>query len=135
VGLAADLPPALVALQGREKEALPNGSHVGFYKDALYADHRLARRLTGAFRVTFAGDRCTMHVQLSRSQVPHVSVEQGILHAMPARVRPARVVLWPYAEFPFGMSLDYERKFAHYVSGGQDAVADGVESSMREYAL
>jgi phenylacetate-CoA ligase len=135
VELAADLPPALIALQGREKEALPNGSHVGFYKDALYADHRLARRLTGAFRVTFAGDRCTMHVQLSRSQVPHVSVEQGILHAMPARVRPARVVLWPYAEFPFGMSLDYERKFAHYVPGGQDAVADRVESSMREYAL
>jgi hypothetical protein len=30
------------------KDLLPNGSHVAFYKDALYADHRIARHLTGA---------------------------------------------------------------------------------------
>ena len=28
-----------------------------------------------------------------------------------------RLVLWPYARFPFGMCLDYERKFSHYVPG------------------
>ena len=36
---AADLPPVLVALEGRERERLPDGSHVAVYKDALYADH------------------------------------------------------------------------------------------------
>jgi phenylacetate-CoA ligase len=135
VALAADLPLALLALRGREKESLPNGSHVGFYKDALYADPRIARRLTGAFRMTFSGEECTMHVQLAASQVPHVSVEQNILHAMPSRVRPARLVLWPYARFPFGMGLDYERKFVHYVPGEQDPGADGLEARMREYPL
>jgi phenylacetate-CoA ligase len=120
VALPAGLPKTLLALRGREKEVLPNGSHVGFYKDVLYADHRIARRLTGACRTTFSGEQCTLHVQLAPSQVPHVSVEQRILHAMPSRTRPARLVLWPYARFPFGMSLDYERKFVYYVAGEQD---------------
>jgi phenylacetate-CoA ligase len=132
VPLAADLPQALLALRGREREALPNGSHVGFYKDALYVDHLIARLLTGAFRTTFAGEQCTMHVQLASSQIPPVSVEQSILQAMPSPIRPARLVLWPYARFPFGMTLDYERKFVHYVPGEQDPCADGHEPRMRE---
>jgi phenylacetate-CoA ligase len=136
VPLDADrLPPVLVALRGREREELPNGSHVGVYKDALYADHRSARRLTGAFRVVFDGDRCTMHVQLTRSNVPHVSIEEAILRALPPPVRPSRMVLWRYAEFPFGMSLDYERKFVHYVPGAHDAGVDRPERPLPEYAL
>jgi len=131
VPLAADLPPMLLALRGREKEALPNGSHVGFYKDVLYADHRIARLLTGAFRTTFTGEKCTMHVQLVPSQVPDLSVEQSLRRAIPAPMQPARLVLWPYARFPFGMSLDYERKFAQYVPGEQDPDVDGLTPSSR----
>jgi phenylacetate-CoA ligase len=137
-GVALDsdrLPPALVALRGREKEALPNGSHVGVYKDALYADHRVARRLTGAFRVVFDGRICTMHVQLTPSNTPHPSIEEGILRAVPARVRPSRLVLWPYAEFPFGMTLDYERKFVHYVPGGHRQGTERPDQVHAEYAL
>jgi phenylacetate-CoA ligase len=132
---ATQLPLALLALRGRESEALPNGSHVGVYKDALYADHRIARRLTGAFRVEFDGDRCTMHVQLTRTNAPHVSIEEGILRALPARVRPSRLVLWPYAQFPFGLTLDYERKFMHYVPAGDAAGSDTPERPVPEYAL
>jgi hypothetical protein len=33
-------------------------------------------------------------------------------------VQPENLVLWPYAEFPFGMGLDYERKFTYYVPQG-----------------
>ncbi|MEP6916850.1 MAG: hypothetical protein ABJC89_14455, partial [Acidobacteriota bacterium] len=127
VTLAADLPPTLLALKGRDRDALPNGSHVGFYKDVLYADHQIARRLTGAFRTTFAGDECTMHVQLVPAQVSDASIELSILDAMPPRVRPERLVLWPYARFPFGMGLDYERKFVHYVPGERAPDADVVE--------
>jgi phenylacetate-CoA ligase len=134
VSFAADLPRTLLALRGREQEALPNGSHVAFYKDALYADHRMARHLTGAFCVTFAGARCTMHVQVAASQTPTPAfLEQGILHAIPSHVRPEALVLWAYAQFPFGMSLDYQRKFSHYVAAEQDAGATSVEPSMREY--
>ena len=58
---AADAAAGLLALQGREKERLPNGSHVAVYKDALYADPAIATQVTGAVRLTFAGStaRCT----------------------------------------------------------------------------
>jgi phenylacetate-CoA ligase len=116
-----DLPSALLALQGRDREALPNGSHVGFYKDALYANAELARQITGGLRLIFSGRRCTMHVQLVRGQAPAAALEQGLLAEMDADVRPARLVLWPYAGFPFAMGLDYERKFSYYVPGERDA--------------
>jgi phenylacetate-CoA ligase len=132
MALAADLPPALLGLRGRAKEALPNGSHVGFYKDALYADRRIARGLTGAFRTTFSGEQCTLHVQLVPSRVPDASVEQSILRAIPSRMQPERLVLWPYARFPFGMGLDYERKFTHYVPGERDPDAEGFEPPIGE---
>jgi phenylacetate-CoA ligase len=116
INLPGDLPGTLVALQGRRKDLLPNGSHVAFYKDALYADHQIARQLTGAFRLIFSSGRCTMHVQLTRGQAPQAALEQGILRAIRSEVRPAQLVLWPYVNFPFGVTLDYQRKFSHYVS-------------------
>ena len=137
-GLSIDsemLPSALVALRGRDSDQLPNRSDAGVYKDALYADHRIARRLTGAFRLEFDGERCTMHVQLTPGNTPHVSIEEAILRALPPRVRPARLVLWRYAEFPFGLTLDYNRKFVHYVPGGDDCAADAPAASIPEYAL
>jgi phenylacetate-coenzyme A ligase PaaK-like adenylate-forming protein len=112
-----EVPVALLALQGRDREALPNGSQVGFYKDALYANHQIARCLTGALRLIFAGRQCTMHVQLVKGQAPDAAMERALLREMAFDVRPARLVLWPYAAFPFGMGLDYERKFSHFVPG------------------
>lgn len=117
---AGELPVALLALQGRGGEALPNQSHVGIYKDALYANHEIARHFTGAVRLTFAERHCTMHVQLVRGQAPGAALEQDLLRQIPADVRPERLVLWPYASFPYGMSLDYERKFSYYVPGDAD---------------
>lgn len=114
VVLAHALPPELLALRGRQKEALPNGSHVGVYKEALYADHAAASHLTGAFRVVDAGEGCTLHVQLAAEASPPVSIEQSIVRALPPAARPDRVVVWPYARFPYGMGLDYERKFTYH---------------------
>jgi phenylacetate-CoA ligase len=120
VALGAELPLALLAVLGREQEALPNGSHVAFYKDALYADHWLAGCLTGAFRVTFADRQCRMDVQLAAAQAEaHAVLTEHLLQAIPAHIRPQNLVLWPYAQFPFGMRLDYERKFAYYVGGDE----------------
>ena len=48
---------------------------------------------------------------------PEPAVEQIFLRQLPVPARPIRLVLWPYARFPFGMCLDYERKFSHYVPG------------------
>ena len=115
-----DLPPALLALRGRTREALPNGAQVGVYKDALYANPELARRFTGAMRLVFSNGPLTMHVQLVRGQKPSPVLERGLLRELAESVRPSRLVLWPYAKFPFGMGLDYERKFAYYVPGEPD---------------
>jgi phenylacetate-CoA ligase len=117
VAVAPELPQRLIALEGRVRERLPNGSHVGVYKDALYADHAIARQLTGAFRVIAFEDDCTFHVQLAASQPSTDSFKQRLLHAIPSEDRPAHVVLWPYDRFPFGMAVDYERKFLYYVPG------------------
>jgi len=117
-GLQVDeIPEALLLFQGRDREALPNGSRVGSYKDALYADQDLARHFTGGLRLIFSGGRCTMHVQLAKGQAPGTSLHQAVLRQMAADIRPALLVLWPYAAFPFGMGLDYERKFSYYVPG------------------
>lgn len=111
------LPPATLALRGRAKEALPNGSQVGVYKDALYANPDLARRFTGATRLIFSGDTLTMHIQLVPGSEPSAQVEQALLQEIPRAVRPLRLRSWSYRQFPFGMTLDYERKFKHYLAG------------------
>lgn len=114
IGEIGGLPDCLVAVQGRSKEVLPNGWHVGVYKDALYSDHDAAAHVTGAFRVEFSGEACTLHVQLTGSETPP-SLEPGILAALPPAARPSQVIGWSFERFPFGMTLDYERKFTYYV--------------------
>jgi len=111
----ANLPPAMVALEGRERERLPDGSHVAVYKDALYADHTLARQVTGAFRLILSESGCTMHVQRRSALDDDDALAGRLLAAMPPSMRPADLIVWPYASFPFGMGLDYERKFKYYV--------------------
>ncbi len=115
-----EVPENLLAVRGRTREALPNGSQVGVYKDALYADPELAHRFTGATRLIFSGAEFTLHVQLVRGQTTTPALERGLLAQIASDARPSRLVLWRYAEFPFGMSLDYERKFSHYVPGEPD---------------
>ena len=117
VALPEELPRSLVAVRGRDKEELPNGSHVGFYKDILYADPRIAKHLTGACRLIFFESQFTMHVQLAPLQVPQESMNQAIWQAIPPAIRPLRVILWHYDRYPFGMGLDYERKFSFYIPG------------------
>ena len=115
-----DPPPTLLALRGRARETLPNGQQVALYKDALYANTELARQFTGAVRLIFRDGRFTMHVQMIRGKKPAPEFERGLLAELASRVRPSRLTLWAYDRYPFGMGLDYERKFAHYVPGEPD---------------
>jgi phenylacetate-CoA ligase len=117
VDVPGPLPPNILALMGRDKERLPNGTHVGVYKDALYADAQAAAQFTGAFRVIVAGNLCTMHVQLTGNGEAPEALESRLMEALPADARPDHLVLWPRDRFPFGMTVDYERKFSYYVPG------------------
>jgi phenylacetate-CoA ligase len=111
------LPSSLLALRGRLREALPNGSQVAVYKDALYAAPAVARKVTGATRLIFTERGFTMHVQLAQGAAPSETIERWLWHSIPEAVRPSQIRFWRYAQFPFGMTLDYERKFRHYVPG------------------
>ncbi len=117
ITLPGPIPGALFALKGRNTEEMPNGSHVGTYKDALYVHPHAAESLTGAVRLVFADGGGTMHVQLARTASASAALRHDILSGLPPGIDPPRLVLWPYGDFPFGMTLDYERKFAYYVPG------------------
>jgi phenylacetate-CoA ligase len=118
VTLPGPLPDTLLALAGREKEALPGGSHMGVYKDALYADAAVADRLTGAFRLaTLDSGLIVAHVQLVRGAEVTSALEDRLRDTMGIPRHAGRVIASAYEDFPYGMSLDYERKFAYYVPG------------------
>ncbi len=121
--LPGPLPDRLVLLRGREREALANGSHVTVYKDAVYADDATADALTGAVRLTFDDGRVTMHVQRARDGGPgdDESIADALREAIPPAARPAAIEVWPYERFPFGMTLDYERKFVSYAAPAAEA--------------
>lgn len=112
--LAGELPDQLIALRGREREALPNGATVALYKDAVYADPLVADRLSGAVRLEFDGGGPVVHLQLAPGCSDQGGIAAALTATLPARARPREVVVWPYERFPFGMALDHERKFVGY---------------------
>jgi phenylacetate-CoA ligase len=109
-----DVPHHLVALRGRRKELMPNGCHVGIYREAIFASPEVASFLTGALRVQVEDDAMTLHVQLMLGRSDNGTVAEAVANAVATSCRPAQVRLWSYETFPFGMGLDYERKFRYY---------------------
>jgi phenylacetate-CoA ligase len=109
-----DLPGHLIALRGRRNEMIPNGCHVGVYREALFTNPEVGSVLTGAVRVEVLTDGITLHVQLMPRCRRSPTMAATIANAVAPEYRPAHVRLWPYEKFPFGMRLDYERKFRYY---------------------
>ena len=116
LSLPGDLPDALLVLRGRGKDRLPDGTHVADYKDALYVHSEVADRLTGAFRLSATSEGPRMHVQLARGAVTDDAFERRLKAALRIGTADVAVIVSSYAAFPYGMGLDYERKFAYYAS-------------------
>jgi hypothetical protein len=55
-----------------------------------------------------------LHVQLLPGLRVQSSMEGAIRHAFGSGKAPRRIRVWRYDTFPFGMRLDYERKFRYY---------------------
>ena len=113
------LPPGnltlpIIALKGRAKDRLPDGTHAGQYKDALYAQRDIAIKLTGAFRLEYEAGRMLVDVQLRRGFQVDGDLRERLAAEFPGAVSPEQVRIWPYQEFPYGVTLDYERKFNYY---------------------
>ena len=114
VGLAMPTMSALplIALMGREKSSLGAGGNVIQYQDALYDNQSVADAVTGAFRLITEGERITMHIQLRKSLgEPNAGL---VCDALPEGLRArSDVKFFAYLDFPFGLTLDYERKFSY----------------------
>lgn len=111
--------PALpmIAMAGREQDFLPDGRAVLDFKDALYARPDLADGFSGAFRIEVEGCDCRIHVQLReglRPMEPGLAERLGALFPRSTQAVQDSVRVWSYLDFPFGKTLDYERKFSYY---------------------
>lgn len=117
-GLAGDRvkPPPfpLVAIAGRRKDVLPNGRTVLAYKDGLYRNPTIAARITGAIRLSLRDVGVHADVQLRREVQAPSGFETTIAQTLASEGETMTIRCWPFAEFPYGMNLDYERKFAYF---------------------
>ena len=106
-----DKPPLpLIALAGRENDILVERVNISRIKDLLFLDHSIARQLTGAWRLIPSEQAWDLNIQLTKTGAlseDELAFLEGI---MPI---PCRVKAWPYYDFPFGLKLDYERKFSY----------------------
>ena len=113
-GLTAPLLPKmpLICIRGRQKDRLESGLHISVIKDALYEDVDFADRITGAFRID-RDNPSVLHIQIRRGEKPEEvdtpAISSGDIILIPTE----NIQLWDYDAFPYGKSIDYERKFTY----------------------
>ncbi len=111
----------VIALHGRAKDVMPDEWHVDHFKNALYQTADIARQLSGAFRVSFEDDGITWEVQQAvdawaNCDETAAALKKCLLDSRDTPTRPVHVRCFDYAAFPYGQSIDYERKFTYWVS-------------------
>lgn len=102
----------VVALRGRDSEEA-GATHVSVIKDSLYRAPGVADALTGAFRLEPHDKGYTLHLQCRPGLSGMQDLESSLRAALPEPLQGAEIRLWAYEAFPFGMTLDYERKFRY----------------------
>lgn len=106
----------IVAVWGRDKIRTDEGIVVRaeFIKDLLYKDEDVAGFITGNFRLSNSKAGLKIEVQSSKNGTLDPAIEQKIKTSLAAAV-PGRteIILYPYRDFPYGMELNYERKFQY----------------------
>jgi phenylacetate-CoA ligase len=122
--VADQLPPGMalptapvVALHGRDKDRLPGGGHVDLFKTALYRQPEVARHLSGAHRISMESGGIRWEVQAGCRATENLACLAERLHAQLMPALPGRslsVVVLGYDDFPYGRTIDYERKFAYW---------------------
>ena len=112
-GIAMPLPRLpIIALHGRAKDALPNNGHVDEYKHALYQQAHIAEELSGAFRLSLQPNGILWEVQLRLGAKNQADLLASQLQKTVAEFSNAtNIVLYEYDNFPYGKTIDYERKF------------------------
>ncbi|WP_417623758.1 hypothetical protein [Paremcibacter congregatus] len=102
----------LICIRGRHKDRLKTGLHIGAVKDSLYQNHDFADKITGAFRVE-ADSPGLVHVQLRRKIKSTDVICPDLINQDETLFTSTDIKLWSYEDFPYGQTLDYERKFSY----------------------
>lgn len=119
----AALPFPVIALHGRSRDQLTTDIHLDDLKALQYRDDSLARQLSGAFRCNVRDGKLRWHLQASVDGWEDVTDLEQRLRELFAQLCAARELdtdrlleelrIFAYGDFPYGMSLDYERKFRY----------------------
>ncbi|MFZ6843219.1 hypothetical protein [Undibacterium sp. RuTC16W] len=110
-------PPSLpvIALHGRAKDYLPDGMHLDYFKHMLYANPSISVHVSGAFRLTLTGGCVLWEVQLQYgNKTSPQEIASVLQNAIAATHEKVETICYPYHDFPYGKSLDYERKFVYW---------------------
>lgn len=102
----------LICIRGRQKDRLSTGLHISVVKDALYKDSDFADRITGAFRMD-RDNPDQVHIQLRRGQNPESFDTPSLSCGDNILIKAENITLWDYDAFPYGKTIDYERKFRY----------------------
>lgn len=114
------LPFPVILMYGRDRDQLAPKWHVDDFKALQYRDAELARQLSGAFRAGEREGAPAWHLQAARdATLSTAAIERGLGRLVEERCAAveapplAELRVYEYGEFPYGMGLDYERKFRY----------------------
>ena len=83
-------------------------------KQGLYSDFNVAALTTGYFKISKESNIFLIEVQLKKGVENTFEIEEAFRKAIGIYLKPKfRLKLYYYEKFPYGMELDYERKFKH----------------------
>jgi len=110
----------VIALHGRAKDVLPEGWHVDLFKSALYREPAVARQLSGAFRIAMNAGRVLWTLQRGVDVKADcvdiaMALKRAFVEMQDDAMLPLDVECFDYPAFPYGQSIDYERKFSYWI--------------------
>lgn len=106
----------MVAVSGRRIKAAGfidtiTPEHV---KTGIYSDFEAAKATTGYFRMSLPKARLKIELQLCPKREPSESLKRRFYECISKYVKTDfELILYPYAQFPYGMGLIYEYKFKY----------------------
>jgi phenylacetate-CoA ligase len=106
----------LVAVWGRDKITTEDGFtfRPEFLKELLYSDRTVACNITGNFKLSNskAGLRIEIQMKINTERSPDLEnrIREMLLSKIPAKTE---IIIYPYRDFPYGVELNYEKKFQY----------------------
>jgi len=107
----------IVAIWGRDKlriEKEKRSLRPEQMKEILYEDPDIAACVTGNFRLSVAkAGGLRVEIQSKPDCRTQEKLEQRLRETILKHLPGPEIILYPYPDFPYGMTLDYERKFRY----------------------